>query len=279
MPELPEVETVKNGIEKFIGKATIKNVVVRNRKFRESVPADMESKIIGTKINCYRRIGKYIVIELNNNFSIVWHLGMSGRIKTFDKVPSVLEKHDHIVIDTDNGCLVYNDPRRFGLFSYAQTDKLSEFKCLRNMGRDPFDKDLDEKYLYEKLKNKKIPIKPALLDQSIINGIGNIYASEILYMSKISPLREADKISQKECKEIVQNTRIVLQKAIDNGGSTLRDYHKPDGSLGYFQNMHCVYNKTGQRCPNCVCNADKTGGIQKTTQAGRSTFYCPTLQK
>lgn len=279
MPELPEVETVKNGIEKFIGKATIVDVAVRNRKFRAPVPADTESKIAGAKINRYRRIGKYIVIDLSNSLSIVWHLGMSGRIKTFANVPDVLEKHDHIVLQTNNGCLVYNDPRRFGLFLYAPTDKLSEFKCLRNMGKDPFDEDLSEKYLHEKFKNKKIPVKTALLDQSIVNGIGNIYASEILYMSKISPLRESDKISLIECRKIIQNTRIVLQKAIDNGGSTLRDYHKPDGSLGYFQNLHCVYNKTGQRCPNCVCDIKNTGGIHKTVQSGRSTFYCPTLQK
>ena len=110
-------------------------------------------------------------------------------------------------------------------------------------------------------------------------GIGNIYASEILYESKISPFRESNKISKKECAVIIKNTRAVLQKAIDNGGSTLRDYQKPDGSLGYFQNMHCVYNKTGQKCPNCTCNTEQTGGIKKAVQAGRSTFYCETLQK
>ncbi len=279
MPELPEVETVKNGIEKFIGNATIVDVNIRNRNFREIVPADTESKIKGTKIKKYRRIGKYIVIDLSNNYSIVWHLGMSGKIKTFSEKPTAPEKHDHIVLSTNHGCLVYNDPRRFGLFSYAKTNQLLMFRGLQKMGKDPFDASLNEKYLFEHLKNKKIPIKPALLDQSIINGIGNIYASEILYASKISPLRPANKISIKECKEIICNTRAVLQKAIDNGGSTLRDYHKPDGSLGYFQNLHCVYNKTGEKCPNCKCNIKNTGGIRKTIQAGRSTFYCPTLQK
>ncbi len=279
MPELPEVETVKNGIAAFVGNAKIVNVIIHNRCLREQVPVDMESKITGTKIADYARIGKYIVINLDNNLSLIWHLGMSGRIKTFEKKPQKLEKHDHIVLETTNGCLVYNDPRRFGMFTYCPTDKIFQFKGLCHMGADPFDNSLNKKYLFDRLQNKRIPIKAALLDQRIVNGIGNIYASEILYASRISPLREANKISLTECNNIIKNTRSVLQKAIDNGGSTLRDYHKPDGSLGYFQNLHCVYNKTGLRCPNCTCNIDKTGGIRKIVQSGRSTFYCPTLQK
>lgn len=279
MPELPEVETVKNGIAAFVGNAEIVSIDIRNRCFREKIPADIESKIVNAKIVDYTRVGKYIVIKLDNNLSLIWHLGMSGRIKTVECKPLKLEKHDHIVLETTHGCLVYNDPRRFGLFTYYQTNKISEFKGFRHMGADPFDKKLNKKYLFELLQKKKTPIKTALLDQTIVNGIGNIYASEILYASQISPLRSADRISLSECDSIIENTRAVLQKAINNGGSTLRDYHKPDGSLGYFQNLHCVYNKTGMCCPNCTCDINKTGGIRRITQSGRSTFYCPTLQK
>ena len=147
------------------------------------------------------------------------------------------------------------------------------------MGIDPFDSELNGIYLLNKIKNKKAPIKEVLLDQSIVNGIGNIYASEILYAARISPLRPACLLNENECCKIVDCTRLILKKAIDNGGSTLHDYQKPDGSLGYFQNLHCVYKKNGQRCPDCVCNFSKTGGIQEKMLSGRSTFYCPTLQK
>jgi formamidopyrimidine-DNA glycosylase len=129
------------------------------------------------------------------------------------------------------------------------------------------------------LENKRVPIKVALLDQKIINGIGNIYASEALFRAKILPTRESGSLSEKECCDLLDAVRETLTLAINAVGSTLRDYHKTDGSLGYFQNMHCVYNKTGQRCPNCTCNSQKTGGIKKIIQAGRSTFFCPEKQK
>ena len=279
MPELPEVETVKNGISRFIGNSRILSVKITNRKFRINVPEKTEENIIGANIENYQRIGKYIIISLDNNFCIVWHLGMSGKIKTLKEQPTQLEKHDHIIIETEKGWLVYNDPRRFGLFTTINKNNLHNSELFKNTGIDPFDKNLTEDFLFEKIKNKRIPIKITLLDQSVICGIGNIYASEILYESKISPFRESNKISKKECAALIKNTRDVLQKAIDNGGSTLRDYQKPDGSLGYFQNMHCVYNKTGQKCPNCKCKIEQTGGIKKVVQAGRSSFYCETLQK
>lgn len=279
MPELPEVETVKNGIAGFAGQARILKVEIRNRQLREKIPEDTEQKITGAVITGLRRIGKYIVVDLDNNLCLIWHLGMSGRIKTFGQAPAQIQKHDHISIETTAGWLIYNDPRRFGLFTYVEKEQLFQSKYLCKMGIDPFDQRLNAAYLSAKLRQRKTPVKEALLNQNIINGIGNIYASEILYAAGISPLRPAASLSPRECAALVDCTRKVLQKAVDNGGSTLRDYHKPDGSLGYFQNLHCVYNKTGQRCPNCKCNPEETGGIKKLVQAGRSTFYCPTLQK
>lgn len=279
MPELPEVETIKTAINKAIGCSTIKNAVIRNPNFKEKVPSEFAKNIIGAKILSFERIAKYIVIKLNNEISIIWHLGMSGKIKILDKPPAELEKHDHVIIETDNGTLVYNDARRFGLITYCMTNDVETHRLLKKVGLDPFDEKLNGDYLFEKLKSKKNPIKVALLDQAIINGIGNIYASEILFVAKISPLKLSNEITKKQCNDIVSATREVLTKAIQAGGSTLKDYRKPDGSLGYFQNLHCVYNKTGQKCCNCTCDISKTGGIKKVSQAGRSTFYCPVKQK
>lgn len=279
MPELPEVETVKTALHKAVNKGVISDISIRNANFKEKIPEDFAKKVIGAKIESLERVAKYIIIKLNNGISIIWHLGMSGKIKILNDTPKELDKHDHVIIETDKGTLIYNDARRFGLITYCQTKDIEQHRLLKKVGLDPFDKKLNTNYLFEKLKNKKNPIKVALLDQTIINGIGNIYASEILFLAKISPLKLSNKIKIKECETIIKATKEVLTNAIKAGGSTLKDYRKPDGSIGYFQNLHCVYNKTGQKCCNCNCDIATTGGIKKITQAGRSTFYCPTKQK
>ena len=279
MPELPEVETVMQAVIKALGYANIIDVRVNNNRFREKIPDDLADKIRGSKIIGYKRIAKYITIALDNGLTLIWHLGMSGKIKICDELPAELDKHDHVIIKTDKCYLIFNDARRFGLLTYCESKNLAHIPFIEKIGLDPFDESLTPEYLHTHLSKKKIPIKVALLDQEIICGIGNIYASEILYLAKISPLRESNKINLKECDTIIEKTREVLKKAIAAGGSTIHDYKKPDGSLGYFQNMHCVYNKTGQKCPCCTCNVEQSGGIQKIVQAGRSTFYCPTVQK
>lgn len=279
MPELPEVETIKTAIEKGIGNSNITKVTINNNRFREIIPDDFAAKITGAKIISYKRIAKYIVIGLDNGLSLIWHLGMSGRVKITEKTPKEFDKHDHVVIETTGGVLTYNDARRFGRLTYCPTDCLQDYKLFKKTGIDPFDEKLTGGYLHHKLSGKRIPIKLALLNQEIISGIGNIYASEALYCAGILPTRHADTLSESETEILIEAIRSVLKKAIRAGGSTLRDYRKPDGSLGYFQNEHCVYNKTGQRCPGCICNSEITGGIQKIVQGGRSTYYCPTKQK
>lgn len=279
MPELPEVETIMQALAKGIGKTNIISVDVRNNRLRQKIPDELAEKISGAAIVDYQRIAKYIVIHLNNGFSLIWHMGMSGKVKISDERPAQFDKHDHVVIETAKGWIVYNDTRRFGVLTYCETEKLRQNPLFKNSGIDPFAKELDGEYLFARLQKKKSPIKTALLDQGIICGIGNIYASEILFMSGISPLRPADKINRKEAGVLVANTREVLKKAIAAGGSTIHDYKRPDGSLGYFQNMHCVYGKAGQPCPGCTCNPAKTGGIKKIVQTGRSTFYCESKQK
>ena len=279
MPELPEVETIKEALKKSILHAQINEISVRNRSFRDTIPNNFEDIVVNTTIINIWRLAKYAILDLSNGYSIIWHFGMSGRVKILEDKNFNIEKHDHVIFNTSKGIIAYNDTRRFGLITLTKTNEIFNHNLFKNIGLDPFDKLLKKEYLQEKLKNKKTPIKIALLDQSIINGIGNIYASEALYSARISPFRESSSLSLSELDRLIKSIIETLNKAIKAGGSTLRDYKKPDGGIGYFQNQHCVYNKTGKRCPDCTCNLDKTGGIAKATQGGRSTFYCKTLQK
>ncbi len=279
MPELPEVETIKTAIERSIGYCNIIKLIVNNNKLREKIPDEMSDIVEGQRIVSYQRRAKYILLHLSNGYSIIWHLGMSGRVTIADTLPEIPGKHDHVIVQTENGYLIYNDVRRFGVFTYVRTDELSHCRFFEKCGIEPFDSQLDGAYLHKRLQHKKTPVKIALLDQSLIVGIGNIYASESLYLARILPTRPCDGLSLKDCNLIVKSVREVLEKAVAAGGSTLKDYQKPDGSLGYFQNMHCVYNKTGQKCPHCQCDVNQTGGIRKIVQAGRSSFYCPVKQK
>ncbi len=257
--------------------ATINKATVRQRKFRQIVPADFEKRIENTKVLSLQRIAKYMLINLDNGQTIIWHFGMSGKFKLESALPQNLDKHDHIILETSNGVLIYNDVRRFGLADICETEKLKENPQIKDLGLDPWDKNLTSEYLLKQLSSKKCAIKIALLDQSIICGIGNIYASEILYKARIRPDRKANEVNIEECALIIKYTQEILEKAIAAGGSTIHDYKRPDGDIGHFQSQHCVYNKTGQRCPDCRCNG--SARIEKIVLGGRSTFFCPVLQK
>ena len=170
MPELPEVETVKNALLKAVDKANITKVSIYNNRFRKIIPDDFARRIEGTQIAAIRRKAKYLLLELDNGLSVIWHLGMSGKVKISDFPPEKKEKHDHVMIETDKATLVFNDARRFGMLTYAETSGLGRCSLFAHIGTDPFDERLDGLYLYNKLQKKKIPIKAALLDQSIVNG-------------------------------------------------------------------------------------------------------------
>jgi formamidopyrimidine-DNA glycosylase len=279
MPELPEVETIKNTVSPFMNGATIKKVTIRQKQLREPIPDDFATRTEGAKIIGLRRIAKYMLVDLANGQTIIWHFGMSGKLRIEKTLPAELQKHDHLIMETDRGFFIYNDTRRFGLITLCRTADLPQHKLFCNLGFDPWDKGLDSAYLLQKFHRLKTPVKVALLNQEIICGIGNIYASEILYKARIRPDRPAESITAAESQKIITCTQEILSQAIKAGGSTIHDYKRPDGDIGYFQNMHCVYNKTGQRCPDCRCNIDSTGGIQKSVIGGRSAFYCNTLQK
>lgn len=278
MPELPEVETVKTAIKQKLKGAVIQDVTINNPRLRQTVPTDLPIKIKQASFVDFQRIAKYIVINLSNGISLILHLGMSGTIRLSDTLIEI-QKHDHLIFKTSKGFMIYNDPRRFGLCLYTPTDQLKNHPLLKKTGIDPFNQYFSGAFLKEKLIKKTIPIKLALLDQSIVSGIGNIYASEALFLAGILPTRPAQSLSLDDCKALVKGIQTTLRKAIAAGGSSLKDYRKPDGSLGYFQNQHCVYGKEGQACPECVCRLAQTGGIQKIIQGGRSTYFCKTKQR
>ena len=278
MPELPEVETIKNAVQQTLGGAVFLDVQINNPHLRKEVQPDLPQILKQAKILHYQRIAKYIVLSLDNGYSLIIHLGMSGTIR-LSKNREQQQKHDHLIFKTTAGYMIYNDPRRFGLCLYEKTAELSSSFLFKNIGIDPFDGTLDADWLKKKIENRSSTIKQVLLDQKIICGIGNIYASESLYLAGILPTRPALSLTKQECGKLLQAIRNILSSAIKAGGSTLKDYRKPDGSLGYFQNSHCVYGKTGQTCSNCICDVKRTGGIKKIIQNGRSTYFCATKQR
>jgi formamidopyrimidine-DNA glycosylase len=279
MPELPEVETVKNGIAMKLTGAVIENITLRRSKLRWEIPVSL-TKLAGGKIVSFDRRAKYLLInveggELDNPCNtIISHLGMSGRMTVFDVMPEMLEKHDHIIIETNQGVLVYNDARRFGMMGMAETDNVMEHRVLKDIGVEPLSDDFTGEHLQAILKGRKSNIKQAILNQKVVAGIGNIYVCEALFRSKISPLRVAGDLMNAEAALLVDNLKDVLLEAIASGGSTLRDYKQSNGSLGYFQHNFAVYGREGEECPNANCDAK----IKRITQGGRSTFYCEKCQ-
>jgi formamidopyrimidine-DNA glycosylase len=269
MPELPEVETTVKSLNILKNKKVI-NVDIHVKKLRYLVPHLNLKKIINHKIVNLRRIAKYVIIDFENSKSLIIHLGMSGRLKII-KLNLVLKKHDHLVFKFNNCKLIFNDPRRFGFVDLINSEKISNIGYIKKLGIDALDNNLSEDYLFEKFKDSQILIKQLLLNQHIVAGIGNIYASEILYDAKISPLRKGSSLKKSQIGTILRSSRKILRKAIKYGGSSINDYVSPDGTLGNFQNIFKVYGREGYKIKGCE--------IKKVILHGRSTFFCPDLQK
>lgn len=275
MPELPEVETVCMGLRsKLIGK-TISDIELFRPNLRFPFPENLANKLSGQKIESISRVAKYILVQFeNSDLTWVTHLGMTGRY-IFCPFSNDLGKHSHVRIrfhDLDEQ-LLYEDPRRFGYMGLCE-GKIENHPFFEHLGYDPFSEELTSKIFYEKLQNKKTPIKNLLLDQKIVTGIGNIYACEALYWAKIHPETKSSSLTKKQAATLLQSIRDVLEHAIQSGGSSLRDYKKTDGTLGYFQHKWAIYGKKGEACPHCNCNLEETNGIQSVKQAGRTTYYC-----
>jgi len=281
MPELPEVETVCRGLEKGLRGARIIKVDVNRPDLRIPLPKDLARRLRNKRVLSFERRAKYILVHLEGKETLLFHLGMSGRmvIEDIKKDHFIQNPHDHLVFYFDNNRLVrFNDPRRFGLCTLLATSAIHEHKLMLHLGIEPFSKSFTPAFLAATLKHKKTSIKAALLDQRLVVGIGNIYACEALFLAGIHPERQAYQCDLLEIKKLVQAIRKVLKAAIKAGGSSLRDYVQADGELGYFQNQFAVYDREAKSCPNCRCSLGKTGGIQRVSQGGRSSFYCATKQ-
>ncbi|MDD9898602.1 MAG: bifunctional DNA-formamidopyrimidine glycosylase/DNA-(apurinic or apyrimidinic site) lyase [Candidatus Melainabacteria bacterium] len=272
MPELPEVETVCRGIAPQIEGRSISRVKVNCKKLRIPIPKKFASILKGRKIIRVKRKAKYIVIELDSGYSLVIHLGMSGRLTIQqDYQPA---KHDHIVIELDNGSLiVFNDTRKFGLATVLHETEFDDFKFFKKLGIEPLSKELNTVQLFKILEKRKKNIKSVIMDSSIIVGVGNIYASESLFSAGIHPERLASEISKKESDRLFKAIVETLKRAIEAGGSTLKDYAKANGESGYFQHQFLVYDQQDQPCSKCK------RAIQKIKQNGRATYFCGKCQK
>ena len=269
MPELPEVETVRRGLLELVGKEILA-VELNRPDLRFPFHDDMDS-IAGRKITDIDRRAKYLLIRLEGDLTWLAHLGMTGRFGR------VLEgKHDHVVIDFVDGTrLVYTDPRRFGIMDLIHGD--NEHKLLSHLGPEPLGTGWSGKLLHKALRGRNVSIKSALLDQKIVVGIGNIYASEILFRAGVSPKRLAKNVSEKMANRIYDETQIVLMTAIEAGGSTLKDgqFKLIDGNLGYFPHEFAVYDREDEICTSVECS----NIIKRMVQSGRSTFYCSRCQR
>ena len=287
MPELPEVEIVRQSLNKKIIRKTIKKVIVRNRNLRFKVPVNFKKFLENHKILKVDRFSKYLILFLSGRNKLLIHLGMSGTIHllernkkniltntSFYNSPKLPSKHNHIEIFFDQFKLVYNDPRRFGFFEIIKDNK-SLKKRFEKLGPEPFNSRFTAYYIYNNLKNKKKDIKNFLLDQNFISGIGNIYASEILYLSKINPSKKGKSINKAECEKIFNNSKLVLLNAIKRGGSSIRNFKDLSGKKGSFQNDFKVYQREGLQCKRTNCK----GIIQKKNISNRSTFFCQLCQK
>jgi len=287
MPELPEVEIVRQSLFKNIKGKKINKVLVRNRNLRFKLETSFEKKLKNKIISNIKRFSKYLIIELENKSFCLVHLGMSGTIHiiknkknnlitntSFYSSPNLPKNHNHVEIFFKNFKIIYNDPRRFGYFQFLK-DTNSLEKKFNNFGPEPFDKKFNSKYLINYFKKKDKSIKNFLLDQKFVSGIGNIYASEILYLSKINPLISAKNLKKNQCKNIISNSKKILQNAIRKGGSTIRDFKNTKGDQGNFQKEFKVYGRDKQNCKRFSCS----GTINKITQSNRSTFLCEICQK
>ena len=276
MPELPEVETVCRGLRPKLEGHVLVDVIQRRPDLRFPLPENFAERLQGRTIERIDRRAKYILAHLDDGWTLIAHLGMSGRMTLTDEAPPAADKHDHIEFRTDEGTTVrFNDPRRFGSMDLIRTAELNAHPILASLGPEPLSNSFNEVALSIALRGRKTPIKSALLDQKIVAGLGNIYVCEALFRAGISPKRMAYTIPGQRAARLVTAIRDVLNAAIAAGGSSLRDYVQTNGKLGYFQHNWRVYDREGETCAHNGCG----GTIRRIVQSGRSTFYCGKHQR
>ncbi|MBV9997433.1 MAG: bifunctional DNA-formamidopyrimidine glycosylase/DNA-(apurinic or apyrimidinic site) lyase [Caulobacteraceae bacterium] len=286
MPELPEVETVRRGLEPVLAGARLARVEARRPDLRFPLPEGFVQRLAGARIERLTRRAKYLLAPLDRDLTLVMHLGMTGR---FEIAGAVSERpgrfalaappdprHAHIVFETEAGARVtYFDARRFGYMDLLVSGALEQHPWFRGLGPEPLGPAFDADHLQRAFAGRRQPVKSALLDQRIVAGLGNIYVCEALHRAEIAPGRPAGAIGRRRLEALAVSVREVLEEAIEAGGSTLRDYAGADGALGYFQHRFLVYGRDGEACARPRCR----GRITRIVQAGRSTFACPRCQK
>ena len=270
MPELPEVETTVRGLRKILEARRLTSVTPRRADLRREIPEDLGQRLIGAIVIGLGRRAKYGLIETDRGDTLIFHLGMSGRWRID---PAELGKHDHLVIETEDGHrLVLNDPRRFGSLDLVRTVAVAEWPPFKAIGPEPLDGQVTGSWLRARFAGRRAAVKLLLLDQRIVAGLGNIYVCEALFRAQIDPRKEAGKASRKKLDALAEAIPAVLLEAIAAGGSSLRDFAAPDGELGYFSKRFDVYGREGQPCG---CG----GKVRRIAQGGRSTFFCPSCQR
>ncbi|MFV0424912.1 MAG: DNA-formamidopyrimidine glycosylase [Bacilli bacterium] len=270
MPELPEVETVKNTLLKFLVGKSITDVEIKYGKIIRDIDLDVfKKKVTNQKINDIKRIGKYLIFILDD-YVLISHLRMEG--KYFYRRECFIDKHDHICFKLDNNmCLIYNDTRKFGTMNLEAISNYNEVDYLKKLGYEPFDEKLNAEYLFDKLHKKSIAIKTALLDQTVISGLGNIYVDEVLFLSKILPTRKCCELVMDDFDKIANASKIVIKKAIEEGGTTIKTFSASEGVHGKFQNSLNVHTK--KKCGFC------SNEVIKVKINGRGTYYCKNCQE
>ncbi len=276
MPELPEVETVRRGLEPVLKGRILERVVLRRGNLRFPFPDGFGQMLTGKTVTRVDRRAKFLIIYLEDELALIAHLGMSGSFRIYEGNHPELDAHDHVIfLTSDNTEIRYNDPRRFGFMDLCAVSDLSRYPMLKKLGPEPVDPGLDGAALAKRLSGKATSIKAALLDQRVIAGIGNIYACEALFMAGISPKRKTRSVQGGRAEKLSKAIEEVLLSAIKAGGSSLKNHRQPSGELGYFQHTFQVYGQTDKPCPRC-------GGdvvIKQIVQSGRSTFYCSRCQR
>lgn len=274
MPELPEVETVRRGLEGPLVGHRLVRVDQRRPDLRWPLPPDFASRLTGRRVERLERRAKFILAHLDDEQIWMTHLGMSGRMFIEAGLVAPPGKHDHIVIQTDDGVTVtFQDHRRFGMMDLFPATELLDHRLLKDLGPEPLGNAFAGPVLSAALEGRRTPIKAALLDQTVVAGLGNIYVCEALYRAGISPRRLAKSVAGKRAERLVPMIRAVLDEAIAKGGSTLRDYVQASGELGYFQHSFAVYGREGEPCHACGAL------VQRIVQSGRSTFFCGKCQR
>ncbi len=275
MPELPEVETVMRGLMPVMDGQRIERADVRREGLRWPFPERFAARLTGARVEGMQRRAKYILMALDSGESLLVHLGMSGKVVIDESGEAAAGKHDHVVLDMENGVrILFNDPRRFGALDLLETAHLDTHKLLATLGPEPLGNGFNAAYFATRLKGRKSPVKSAMLDQKIVAGLGNIYVCEALWRAGIAPQTQSATLKPRQVSTLTAHIRDVLTEAISAGGSSLKDYRQANGDLGYFQHRFKAYGRENQPClkPDC------SGTITRITQSGRSSFYCPECQ-